>query len=110
MHTLVRLGIGTIAGTLSMGLVLGVLESEVNPRRMLFIGAMVGLGTAGLLEAIPRTRQPSTPQTAEQALTFQLARPDISADQAIALAEQLAQLHLTQTEGARLTTHHTPKP
>lgn len=111
MRILMRLGVGIGAGTLSMALLLGVLEDEVNWRRMLFIGAFCGLGTAATLEAMEAMKRRRT-LTPIEAVTLQLSRTDLSATQAVALTEQLATLQAQQggeITGATHTTHHAPR-
>jgi hypothetical protein len=108
MRILIRLSVGIVAGTVSMGLVLGMLESEVNWRRMLFIGAVCGLGTAAALEALDHKRKLSP----IEAVTAQLSRADLSAADAVAIAEQLATLQAQQGSeiaGAGRTSHHAPR-
>ena len=90
MPFLIRLGLGAVTGALSMLFILGMLENEVNPRRMLFIGALCGVTTATTLEWQRKQRDPLTPIAA---LTLQLSRMDLSPSDAVAIAEQLATLH-----------------
>jgi hypothetical protein len=108
MRILMRLGVGVVAGTVSMALVLGTLESEVNWRRMLFIGALCGLGTAATLAALDHKRK----LTPIEAVTLQLSRADLSATDAVAIAEHLAtlqSLQMGERTGVSRTTHHAPE-
>ncbi len=115
MRILMRLGVGGIAGIASMGLLLGTLEHEVNPRRMLFIGAIVGLGTAGVLEVLQMghgSQRAHAPLTPVQALTLQLSRMDLPAGDAVRIAEQLATLQTLQEgegTGASHSSHSAPR-
>ncbi len=115
MRILIRLGIGVAAGALSMGVVLGTLESEVNPRRMLFIGALIGLSTTGVLEALQvwrRQQRQMTPLTPVEALSLQLSRLDLPPSDAVAIAEHLATLKAAEEgewAGASRTSHHAPR-
>lgn len=109
MRILIRLSVATIAGTVTMALILGMLESEVNWRRMLFIGAVCGLGTAAALELLDHRR----PLTPIEALTAQLSRTDLSPADAVAMAEHLATLQAQQggdIAGASRTSHPAPRP
>jgi hypothetical protein len=108
MQALIRLGVGASAGAVSMLLVLGTLENQVNWRRMLFIGAFCGIGTAGVLETVGQRRKILSPI---EALTLQLSRLDLPPSEAVAIAEQLGKLHsLTDRDipGADSTQHPTP--
>jgi hypothetical protein len=109
MRILIRLGVATVAGTVTMALILGMLEAEVNWRRMLFIGAVCGLGTAATLELLDHRRR----LTPIEALTAQLCRTDLSPADAVAIAEQLATLQSQQTgeiTSASRATHPAPRP
>ena len=88
-----KLLLGTIAGLSLMALVLGMMERQVNPRRMLFIGAFLGAGTAAILEPFTGSSS-SQPKnlTPIEALSQQLSRTDLSPEQALDLAEALGKL------------------
>lgn len=106
MRVLVKLSVATVAGTATMALILGMLESEVNWRRMLFIGAVCGFGGGAALQVVDHRRR----LTPIEAVTLQLARTDLPVADAVALTEHLATLQAQQADMAEAyrTRHQAP--
>lgn len=106
MRILVKLCVATAAGTATMALILGMLESEVNWRRMLFIGAVCGFGGGAALQMVDHRRK----LTPTEAVTLQLARTDLPVADAVILTEHLATLQAQQGDmaGTHRTRHHAP--